>query len=138
MVAKDINGKLINTAVRVSVFPSINSPYKRPAINQKAMLFKYKIKYPDDGDVNVPPSFTAKWTAVGAGFYDFIIRDQTTDLEVYGASITNSIDTNLSQRIPPNVLSPNTTYEMTIEALAPEVNGGQKGIKRSVVFTTGN
>lgn len=100
---------------------------------------QFKITYPTMNAVNVSKTFTAKWTAVGAGFYDFCLREDGNDETVYNSGITNNIATSLSLKIPMSAnLKPNTKYELTIEAKAPEVNGGAKGIKKSVVFTTGN
>ncbi len=99
---------------------------------------QFKITYPTMNAVNVSKTFTAKWQAVGAGYYDFCLYDYTTGKEVYNTLLINTIATSLSQTIPAAKLQPNTKYELTIEAKAPEVNGGSKGIKKSVVFTTGN
>lgn len=103
-----------------------------------AYPLQYNITYPQMGATNIPTSFPAKWNAVGAGFYDFSIRDYETGDHVYGTRIHNSSSTILTHTIPAGILSPNTKYDITIEALAPEVNGGHKGIKKSVIFTTGN
>lgn len=98
----------------------------------------FSITYPLNGSTNIPTSFTAKWMAVNASKYDFMVRDYNTGNEVYGDYFSNSIATSLSVKIPAGTLSPNTKYILSIEALAPIVNGGHKGIKKVVIFTTRN
>jgi hypothetical protein len=83
----------------------------------------------------VPTAPTLKWSTVGAVFYDVIIRD-LQGATVYGASVANAIDTNLSQAVPAGVLQSNTSYTLTIEPTSPEVNGGSLGIRKRVQFTT--
>ena len=93
------------------------------------------ITYPANGATNVPVAPTVKWTAYGATQYDFLIRD-TAQNEVYDTSISNAIDGNLSHTVPAGRLQPGTRYYLTIEAKGPVVNGGSKGLKKSVEFTT--
>ncbi len=98
----------------------------------------FSITYPQNGSTNIPKSFTAKWQVVNAGEYDIGVKDFNTGNYIYTQRIFNSIATSLSVSIPAGILSPNTKYIFKIEALAPTVNGGHKGIKKSVIFTTGN
>jgi len=98
---------------------------------------RFNITYPVHGSTNVPTSPTVKWVAVGAAGYDFIINDANQN-EVYCTYLSNSIDAIVSHVIPSGTLQPNTRYYLTIEANAPKVNGGTKGFKKRVEFTTGD
>lgn len=98
----------------------------------RPMLFE--ITYPLHGSTGISTSPTITWEAVGAGKYEFNIRKGSN--EIYNVPIYNRNDVHLSHTVPQGVLSPSTTYNLTIEALAPEVNGGHKGIKKKVFFTT--
>lgn len=93
------------------------------------------ITYPANGATHVPVAPIVKWTAYGATQYDFIIRD-TAQSEVYDTSISNAIDGNLSHTVPAGKLQPGRRYYLTIEAKGPVVNGGSKGLKKTVEFTT--
>ena len=97
----------------------------------------HDITYPLNGTTGVPTTFNATWSAVGAGLYDFGINDESGNL-IYNTLVTNTRETDLIHTIPPGILSPSSKYYINIEALAPEMNGGQKGIRKSVSFTTGN
>lgn len=90
---------------------------------------------PGQGATGISVTPTVKWTAYGATGYDFILRDADQN-EIYGASIPNAIDSSLSHTVPAGVLQPNSRYYLTIEANGPVVNGGTKGIKKTVEFTT--
>jgi len=114
------------------------SPVTRTYFLSGSYPLQFNITYPAMNAVNIPRRFTVKWNAVGAGFYDFCVYNATTGDAVYGTSIVNSSATSLSYTIPTGILAPNTKYKITIETLAPAVNGGHKGIKKSVRFTTGN
>jgi hypothetical protein len=93
------------------------------------------ITYPANGATLVPVAPVVKWTAYGATQYDFIIRD-TAQNEIYDTSIGNAIDGNLSHTVPAGKLQPGRRYYLTIEAKGPVVNGGSKGLKKAVEFTT--
>jgi hypothetical protein len=96
---------------------------------------KLIINYPTNGTSNVSVTPTVEWTAIGATGYDFIIRDAAQN-SVYGTGIYNSIDSSLSHTVPAGALLPNMQYYLTIEANGPVVNGGTKGFKKVVAFTT--
>jgi len=95
----------------------------------------FEITHPLNGSTQISTTPTVTWESVGAASYDFLIRDSNGN-EVYGEHIFNSVDSDLSHTIPGGYLLPNTDYVLTIEAEAPEVNGGQKGLKKSSAFKT--
>lgn len=96
----------------------------------------FGISYPKNSTSNIPTNPLIKWTALGAVEYDLIIRDLQKNNEIYGAYVSNSIDTTLTHQVPAGVLKPSTAYELTIEPNGPVVNGGSKGLKKRVKFRT--
>ncbi len=96
---------------------------------------QFNIKSPAASATNVPTAPTIKWTTVGAAHYDIIIRDDV-GASVYGGEVSNSIDASLSHAVPAGVLQPNKSYSLTIEPNSPVVNGGSKGARKRVQFTT--
>lgn len=94
------------------------------------------ITFPANASANISATPTLRWSAIGAASYDVIIREVSSGKTVYGGGVYNSIATSLSLVVPPGKLLPNTLYRLTIEALAAQINGGARGLKREAVFKT--
>ncbi len=94
------------------------------------------ITFPTNASANISTTPTLQWSAIGAAGYDVIIREASSGKTVYEKGVNNSIATIISLVVPPARLLRNTSYRLTIEALAAQINGGAKGIKREAVFTT--
>lgn len=97
----------------------------------------FDITYPTNNQSNIPLDLTVQWESIGSASYDFILRDNISNTSIYNPDIIiNSVDHKISHAIPSGILTPNTSYCLTIEAQAPPVNGGYKGIKKRVCFAT--
>lgn len=94
------------------------------------------ITFPANASANISTTPTLRWSAIGAASYDVVIREVSSGKTVYGGGVYNSVGTSLSLVVPPAKLLRNTSYRLTVEALAAQINGGARGLKREAVFTT--